>query len=106
MNDLHVEFDSAAHLAHLQEHGYTIIRDFLSAEDLREVRAALAPHLSSHIGRNNFEGYKTERVYTLVARAKIFERIVEDPRVMALCAKYLKPGFLLTASQAICIYPA
>ena len=98
-------FDVAAHVSALQKNGYTIIRDFLSAADLAEVRSALAPHLQTHQGRNNFEGYKTERVYTLVARAKIFERIVEDARVMALSAQFLKPGFLLTASQAICISP-
>ena len=34
-----------------------------------------------------------------------FERIVEDPRVLALCDRFLLPGYLLTASQAICIYP-
>src|SRR5581483_9965362 len=105
MNDMSNGFDAATHLQALQANGYTIIRDFLSAADLAEVRSALAPHLHTHQGRNNFEGYQTERVYTLVARAKIFERIVEDARVMALCAKFLNPGFLLTASQAICIYP-
>lgn len=98
-------FDVAAHVSALQTNGYTIIRDFLSAADLSDVRSALAPHLQTHQGRNNFEGYKTERVYTLVARAKVFERIVEDARVMALTAQFLKPGFLLTASQAICISP-
>ncbi len=98
-------FDVGAHMSALQTNGYTIIRDFLSVADLSDVRSALAPHLQTHQGRNNFEGYKTERVYTLVARAKVFERIVEDARVMALTAEFLKPGFLLTASQAICISP-
>jgi ectoine hydroxylase-related dioxygenase (phytanoyl-CoA dioxygenase family) len=105
MNDTGNGFDLAPHLQSLQARGYTILRDFLSPADLAEVRSALAPYLSAHSGRNNFEGYKTERVYTLVARAKVFERIAEDARVMALCAKFLKPGFLLTASQAINIHP-
>ncbi|HVT35637.1 MAG TPA: phytanoyl-CoA dioxygenase family protein, partial [Nevskiaceae bacterium] len=59
----------------------------------------------SHRGRNNFEGTRTERVYTLVARARIFEQIAQDERVMALCARFMQPGFLLTASQAINIHP-
>lgn len=94
-----------AHLARLQEQGYTIIPDFLTQDDLRAVREGLKPFLGTHLGRNNFEGYKTERVYTLVARARIFERIAEDERVLALCSRLLHPGFLLTASQAICIHP-
>ena len=98
-------FPLDTHLARLDEQGYTIIPDFLNAADLRAVREGLAPFLGTHRGRNNFEGHKTERVYTLVARGAIFERIAEDERVMALCAKLMHPGFLLTASQAICIHP-
>jgi ectoine hydroxylase-related dioxygenase (phytanoyl-CoA dioxygenase family) len=98
-------FDADAHAATLRERGYSIIPDFLSPAQLRRVRAGLAPFLGRHDGRNNFEGYQTERVYTLVARGKVFERIVEDARVMALCDRFLKPGYLLTASQAICIRP-
>jgi hypothetical protein len=100
-----MSFDSAPHLARLVEQGYTIIPDFLGAADLRAVREGLAPFLGTHRGRNNFEGHATERVYTLVARGAIFERIAEDERVLALCARLLHPGFLLTASQAINIHP-
>ena len=98
-------FDAASHAARLRQQGYTIIADFLSPDRLRAVRAGLAPYLGSHNGRNNFEGYRTERVYTLVARGKVFEDIACDARVLALCDEFLKPGYLLTASQAICIYP-
>jgi hypothetical protein len=70
------------------------------------VRRVLGLYLGSHRGRNDFEGTSTERVYTLVARARVFWRIVLDARVMALCERFLQPGFLLTASQAIQIHPA
>ncbi|MBC5764154.1 phytanoyl-CoA dioxygenase family protein [Ramlibacter albus] len=96
---------TAAHLDALETHGYTIIRDFLSPQTLARVREGLAPHLSTHTGRNNFEGFKTERVYTLVARGKVFEEVAEDERVTSLLDQLLQPGYLLTASQAICIYP-
>lgn len=98
-------WDPARHLAELDAQGYTIIPDFLSPQVLTSVREGLAPHLRSHSGRNNFEGFQTERVYTLVGRGKVFEDIAEDPRVMALLDALLLPGYLLTASQAICIYP-
>lgn len=93
------------HAQALREQGYSIIEDFISPATLRAVREGLAPFLNTHKGRNNFEGYQTERVYTLVARGKIFEDLAEDPRVLALCEQFLKPGYLLTASQAINIRP-
>ena len=93
------------HLAELDATGYTVIPDFLGPDDLAEVRAGLAPHLGSHSGRNSFEGMRTERVYTLVGRGRCFERIAADARVLALLDRLLQPGYLLTASQAICIHP-
>jgi ectoine hydroxylase-related dioxygenase (phytanoyl-CoA dioxygenase family) len=98
-------FNLQSHAECIEREGYTIIQDFLDPSTLAAVRQALAPHLGTYQGRNDFEGYKTERVYTLVARAPVFERIVEDPRILALCDRVLRPGYLLTASQAICIYP-
>jgi ectoine hydroxylase-related dioxygenase (phytanoyl-CoA dioxygenase family) len=98
-------FDLDAHARAIERDGYTIIGDFLSAGALAEVRRVLAFYLGVHGGRNNFEGYETERVYTLVARGRIFWDIAIDPRVLALCARYLLPNFLLTASQGIEIRP-
>ncbi len=65
----------------------------------------LGCYLGAHTGRNDFEGEKTERVYTLVARGRVFWDIVLDARVLALCERFLLPNFLLTASQGICIRP-
>ncbi len=98
-------FDAEAHLAALAGEGFTIIPDFLSASQIGCVRAALAPHLGGHAGRNDFEGFDTERVYTLVARGRLFEELAEDPRLIALFDANLLPGYLLTASQAINIRP-
>jgi ectoine hydroxylase-related dioxygenase (phytanoyl-CoA dioxygenase family) len=98
-------FDADAHAGEIRERGYTIIEDFLDAATLTEVREALSPYLGSHHGRNDFEGFLTERVYTLVARGKVFERLTEEPRVLALLDRFLQPNYLLTASQAIRINP-
>lgn len=90
----------------IHEHGYVILESLLDAAELAEIRAALRPHLRDHgAGRNNFEGYATERVYALVGKGAPFARLVEHPRVLALCDALLEPNYLLTASQAIQIYP-
>lgn len=100
-----VRFDADAHAAEMREQGFTVIRDFVDEGAIAAVRAGLDPLLGSHFGRNDFEGFKTERVYTLVARAKVFEDLAEDPRLLALLDRFLQPGYLLTASQAINIHP-
>lgn len=92
-------------LQELERRGYTIIPRFLSADQLARVNELYDRMLGSHRGRNNFEGGRTERIYTLVARHRIFQDIVEDPRILALCDALFQPNYLLTASQAIVISP-
>jgi ectoine hydroxylase-related dioxygenase (phytanoyl-CoA dioxygenase family) len=98
-------FDTAAHLSALATEGFTVIPGFLSPTQLDRVRQGLAPHLGARSGRNDFEGFDTERVYTLVARGRLFEDLAEDPRLLALLDANLLPGYLLTATQAINIRP-
>ena len=98
-------FDLQPHISAIERDGYTVIEDFLEPAVLAEARRVLALYLGAHAGRNGFEGLNTERVYTLVARAKVFWDIVQDARVMALCERFLMPNFLLTASQGIQINP-
>lgn len=90
----------------IREHGYVVIPSLLGDAELAEIRAQLRPHLGDEgSGRNNFEGYATERVYALVGKGEAFARMVEHPRVLALCDALLQPNYLLTASQAIRIHP-
>lgn len=95
----------AQELARIDAHGFVVLERVLDAAALDAIRAALAPHLDRHRGRNAFEGLATERVYTLVARHRVFQELVEHPRILRLCDRLLQPGYLLTTSQAICIHP-
>jgi ectoine hydroxylase-related dioxygenase (phytanoyl-CoA dioxygenase family) len=100
-----VRFDADANAAEIREQGYTVIQDFMDDAALAAFREALAPHLGSHRGRNDFEGFETERVYTLVARGKVFEDLAADPRLMALLSRFLEGNFLLSATHAINLKP-
>lgn len=93
------------HLDALDQQGFTVLPGFLSAAQLARVNALYDCWLGTHCGRNDFEGHATERLYTLVARDPVFQDIVEDPRILALCDALLLPNYLLTASQAIVIGP-
>jgi ectoine hydroxylase-related dioxygenase (phytanoyl-CoA dioxygenase family) len=98
-------FDADAHAAEIREQGFTVIADFMAPDEIAEFRARLAPFLGSHRGRNDFEGFETERVYTLVARAKVFEDLATEPRLMALLSRFLEGAFLLSATHAINLMP-
>lgn len=90
----------------IRSNGYVVIHNLLAPDQLTGMRKALAPQLRVDLlGRNNFEGYRTERVYSLVGRGGLFEDLVEHPHVLALCDAFLEPNYLLTASQAINIHP-
>jgi ectoine hydroxylase-related dioxygenase (phytanoyl-CoA dioxygenase family) len=93
-------------LAQYQSNGFVILRDVLDAGEIDALRGGLEPYLGLEMhGRNDFEGEMTQRVYSLVGRGNTFERTVEAPAVLALMDRLLQPGYLLTASQAICIHP-
>jgi len=89
-----------------REDGFVVLRDVLDAAEVDVLRGALQPYLElQQQGRNNFEGERTQRVYSLVGRGAVFERTAEHPAVLELLDALLLPGYLLTASQAICIGP-
>lgn len=98
-------FDAAPHIKRVKRDGYTIVEGFLDEAEIQAFRAGLAPYVGAYRGRNPFEGRATERVYTLVARGKLFERIAADPRLLAVLDAFLLPGYLLSASHSICIHP-
>ena len=98
-------FDADSHAAEMRAQGYTVIPDFLDADALARFREEIAPYLGGPHGRNDFEGFQTERVYTLVARGKVFEDLATDPRLMALLSRFLEGAFLLSATHAINLKP-
>jgi len=98
-------FDAHAHAAELRAQGFSVIPDFMDEAQIAAFRTALAPFLGSHRGRNDFEGFETERVYTLVARGKVFEDLACDARLMSLLGCFLEGNFLLSATHAINLKP-
>jgi ectoine hydroxylase-related dioxygenase (phytanoyl-CoA dioxygenase family) len=98
--------DTAPWVAELRTNGYIVVPELIDAPTLAEMRRSLAPHLASEpAGRNNFEGHRTQRIYSLVARGRVFEELVTHPLVLSICDALLEPNYLLTASQAIAIAP-
>lgn len=90
----------AADLAALERDGYVILPDLLSAAELAEIRASVAPLLDK-AGRNGFEGRATQRVYSVLNKTRSCDRIVDHPRVLALLDRLFMPNYLLSMLQVI-----
>ena len=98
--------DARSDLERLRTDGYVILERLLDRAALDELIAALAPYEADRpMGRNDFEGEKSQRVYSLVAKGPAFRRLAEHPRVLALLDQVLLPNFLLSTFQSIRLHP-
>jgi ectoine hydroxylase-related dioxygenase (phytanoyl-CoA dioxygenase family) len=95
-----------ADLDHLHQQGYVVIPSLLSRGQIGRIKAELAPYLRGTLrGRNDFEGFETERVYALLAKAPVIAELVEHPRILPILDRLLAPNYLLSANLAIQLYP-
>jgi ectoine hydroxylase-related dioxygenase (phytanoyl-CoA dioxygenase family) len=95
-----------ADLESFQRDGYVILENALDRPELDELVATLAPFETTRpMGRNAFEGQKSQRVYSLAGKGAAFQRLAEHPRVLALVDRLLMPNFLLSTMQSIRLHP-
>ena len=96
----------AGALDELRGNGFVVLRGLVGRDDLAAIRAELAPYLTGRLfGRNDFEGFRSERVYALLAKAPSVATLVEHPVVLALVDAVLQPNYLLSANLAINVHP-
>ncbi|MEM1229725.1 MAG: phytanoyl-CoA dioxygenase family protein [Pseudomonadota bacterium] len=89
----------------LHRDGYLVFEGVLDRARVAQLRAALAPHLT-HCGRNNFEGFRSQRVYALLAKApEVIAPLVAHPLALAFAEAALGPSCLLSACLAINTHP-
>jgi ectoine hydroxylase-related dioxygenase (phytanoyl-CoA dioxygenase family) len=90
----------------LDRDGYAVIQGLLSAEECAAIRAEVERWLiSTPTGRNPFEGYRTQRVYNLVGKSRLFDPLIAHPCVTSLCDTVLAPQYQLSSAVAICLGP-
>jgi ectoine hydroxylase-related dioxygenase (phytanoyl-CoA dioxygenase family) len=90
----------------LKRVGYTILRDQIGQEAIARIRSELAPYLQKEkMGRNDFEGFASERVYALLAKAPSVALLVEHPRILELLDRLLPRNYLLSSALAINVHP-
>jgi ectoine hydroxylase-related dioxygenase (phytanoyl-CoA dioxygenase family) len=99
--------DVAEDLRAYERDGYVVMEHAVDADTVGRIRAQLSPWLGDEAfrGRNDFEGFLSNRVYALLAKAPAIATLVEHPRVMAMLDQLLLPQFLLSANLAINLLP-
>lgn len=98
--------DVRSHVQAVLADGYSVVPDVLDPDELDLLRTALAPWLQGeHMGRNDFEGYQSERVYALLAKSADFERVVANETILPILDELLTPNYLLSAALAIKLHP-
>src|SRR5882757_6905166 len=86
--------------------GFLIFEHVLPPDRVTEIRTALAPFLERDLtGRNDFEGFKTNRVYALMAKSPVFAELAIHPLALAFAEAELGPSCLLSALLAINLHP-
>lgn len=98
----------AAHLAEIEDHGYTVIPDVFDQDWAGHVVATL-DRLEHDLGvvpaGNSFEGASTWRIYNLLARGPLFRGIPVHPRVLPVVEGVLDEGCLISSLSSIVIGP-
>jgi ectoine hydroxylase-related dioxygenase (phytanoyl-CoA dioxygenase family) len=93
-------------LARLDRDGFVILERLLSASEIDAIVRALAPYEAGRpMGRNDFEGGRSQRVYSLAGKGAVFHALAEHPRVLAILDARLLHGFLLSTFQSIRLHP-
>jgi ectoine hydroxylase-related dioxygenase (phytanoyl-CoA dioxygenase family) len=97
----------AADLEAFFRDGFVVVEGLLATHQLDAVLEGLEPFLGAEapLGRNDFEGLRTNRVYALLAKVPAMSALVEHPRVLGLVDALLQPGYLLSAALAINLLP-
>lgn len=90
----------------LSAEGYTVLDGLLDSDTLAALRGEIEPHFGAEgWGRNDFEGIRTERTYSLLAKCPSVARLVEHPAILELLDEHLRPSRILSACQATRIHP-
>jgi ectoine hydroxylase-related dioxygenase (phytanoyl-CoA dioxygenase family) len=84
----------------LKLQGYVVIENVLTTEELELIRGEVSPLLDD-VGRNNFEGLKTQRVYNVLEQTRAIDDLAVHPRVTGLLDRLFQPNYLLSQAQII-----
>lgn len=84
----------------LMREGYLILNNLVSPEMAEALRREANPHLEK-MGRNSFEGERTQRIYGVPEKLRSADPFIEHPLILAHLNRLLLPNYLLSQAQVI-----
>ncbi len=110
MNAIHLPATATAEevVTALREHGYAIVDDLASQEQMDRLAAEMAPYVDrTGYGDDNFLGKKTRRTGALIRRSPAARELVMNPLVLGTVGRFLEKSsaFQLHLTQIISVYP-
>jgi ectoine hydroxylase-related dioxygenase (phytanoyl-CoA dioxygenase family) len=101
--------DLAERVAHaVGQRGYAILEDVLDAHHCRALVEEVERIERDHdigFGQNDFEGFRTRRIFNLISRGPGFRALAIEPRVLTAVEAVLGEGFLLSGTTSMHIGP-
>jgi ectoine hydroxylase-related dioxygenase (phytanoyl-CoA dioxygenase family) len=97
-----------AHLERIGRDGFTIVEDAIEpalVDELATDLVRLERELGVRPAQNAFEGTHTVRIYNLLVRGALYERIPVHPSVLPIVERVLDPGCLVSSLSSISIGP-
>jgi ectoine hydroxylase-related dioxygenase (phytanoyl-CoA dioxygenase family) len=98
------DFKSHQIVNSVRETGYAILHGLFDPSYVEHVHNSVDP-LFDYKGRNEFEGYETQRVYSLVSQTRATDRFLEHPQLLDVVEALLGDRPLLMRSQGIRVLP-
>jgi len=96
------------HVAAIARDGYTIVEDAVEpalCDALETSLTHLEHELDTEPAKNSFEGYRTLRVYNLLARDPVWQQVPVHARILPIVEGVLDRGCLVSSLSSIRIQP-
>src|SRR5437879_4321021 len=102
------EATRARHVEAVRRDGYTIVEDAIApglVDSLNEALTRLERDLGAKPAGNGFEGWRTVRIYNLLAHGAPFAEVPVHASVLPVVEGVLDPGCLISSLSSIAIDP-
>lgn len=96
----------SSYVSSIERDGYVVIEGLIAPEVLQARKLEFLAALSdAPFGRNEFEGHRTKRLYSLLAKFPSVASWIENETVLKVIDALLPRSYLLSSAQVIQIHP-
>ncbi|MFT4580850.1 MAG: ectoine hydroxylase-related dioxygenase (phytanoyl-CoA dioxygenase family) [Gammaproteobacteria bacterium] len=98
--------DAGEAVGRLRSEGFIIVPDCIDRENVRAIAAEFTRlHTNDHECDTEFAGFKTRRMYNLVARTRILDELYLHPKILAIVEAHLEDQIQLSIASTIDLGP-